>query len=208
MLSLQSYLADPCGAASLPYWKQKEIVIPDQMRIVHDRNYVPSMFPDADDEPYFKLSHDLKVIETYASPDIQIMSEPSAIDEFVSLINASYDDLGVTAEQMARYQQTSVFHPDLWVLLREKGTGTVLGGGIADYDSEAREVSLEWIQVLPACRKRGYGRMIVNHLLATMQGEARFATVSGKVNNPSCPEKLYRQCGFAGQDVWHILTLK
>lgn len=38
-----------------------------------------------------------------------------------------------------------------------------------------------------------------------MQGKARFATVSGKVNDPSAPQRLYRKCGFTGDDVWHIL---
>ena len=41
-----------------------------------------------------------------------------------------------------------------------------------------------------------------------MQGIAEFATVSGKVNNPTNPESLYRKCGFTGNDIWHILTLK
>ena len=131
---------------------------------------------------------------------------PWAINEFVRLINASYDDLSVTAEQLADCQQTPVFRRDLWILMKEKNSGEVLAGGIADYDREARELILEWIQVLPAYRRRGYGQLIVNHLLATMQGEARFATVSGKVNNPCCPEGLYRKCGFSGDDVWHILT--
>ena len=27
LLSLQSYLHDPCGTSSVPYWKQKRIII-------------------------------------------------------------------------------------------------------------------------------------------------------------------------------------
>ena len=29
-------------------------------------------------------------------------------------------------------------------------------------------------------------------------------TASGQCNNASTPEKLYRRCGFTGNDVWHI----
>lgn len=51
-----------------------------------------------------------------------------------------------------------------------------------------------------------FGQLIVNELLKRMMGIADFATVSGKVNNPTSPEILYRKCGFVGDDIWHILT--
>lgn len=35
-----------------------------------------------------------------------------------------------------------------------------------------------------------------------------FVTVSGKVDNDTKPEFLYRKCGFTGEDIWHILTKK
>ena len=206
MLALQSYLNDPCGTASLPYWKCKGIVVPDNMRIVHDRDFSDDMLRKYSDEPYFRLYHDLKSIQSMTMEGVEIVPAASSINEFVRLINASYDDLRVTAEQMESYQQTPVFCPDLWVLLKEKRTGAILGGGIADYDREIGELILEWIQVLPEYRRRGYGQVIVNSLLSKMQGVAKFATVSGKVSNPTDPEGLYRRCGFTGNDVWHILT--
>lgn len=207
-LSLQAYLSDPCAAASIPYWKQKTISLPLNMKIVHERDYNSEVFPDYTDEPYFRLYHDLKNI---AEPDLNeavTISVSSDTDDFVRLINASYTDLSVTREQLDGYRKTPVYCPDLWILLKEKSTGTVLAGGIADYDSEAGELILEWIQVHPEHRGCGYGQLIVNTLLAKMQGKAKFATVSGKVNNPTDPERLYRKCGFTGDDVWHILTKK
>lgn len=56
--------------------------------------------------------------------------------------------------------------------------------------------------VLSRSRLRKY---IVDFLLTQMQDKAKFATVSGKVNNATNPEKLYRKCGFIGNDIWHIL---
>ena len=206
MLTLQSYLNNPCGTASLPYWKQKGIVAPDNMRIVHKRDFSNDMLREYSDEPYFRLYHDLKGISPIPMDGVEIVSAASFIDEFVRLINASYNDLRVTAEQMESYQRTPVFCADLWLLLKEKETGTIFGGGIADYDREIGELILEWIQVLPEYRQRGYGQLIVNSLLARMQGVAKFATVSGKVNNPTSPEGLYRRCGFMGNNIWHVLT--
>lgn len=208
MLSLQSYLCDPCGTASIPYWKQKELMIPENMRIVHERDYTAEAFRDYKDEPYFRLYHNLKDIKQEITEEVEIVSGMHDIDEFVQLINASYSDLSVTTEQMESYRRTPVYCSDLWILLKEKVSGIVLAGGIADYDREANELILEWIQVLPSHRGRGYGQIIVNSLLSKMQEIAEFATVSGKVNNPTDPEGLYRKCGFTGNDIWHILTLK
>ena len=208
MLLLQSYLNDPCGTSSVPYWKHKRIVIPKSMKIVHEKDISNGVFREYSDEPYFRLYHDLKNIQQTTTSKVEVVSTKPCIDEFVRLINASYSDLGVTAEQMESYQQTPVYCPDLWILLKEKVTGTILAGGIADYDKEAGELILEWIQVLPNCRRRGYGQLIVNYLLSKMQGAAKFATVSGKMNSSFNPENLYRRCGFTGNDIWHILTKK
>lgn len=208
MLSLQSYLNNPCGTTSIPYWKYKGIVLPENMKIVHEREISDGIFQDYIDEPYFRLYHDLKNVEQMTAREIEIVLAKSSVDEFVRLINASYSELSVTAEQMERYQRTPVYCPNLWILLKEKRTGTILAGGIADYDKEVGELILEWIQVLPCYRRRGYGKLIVNYLLSEMQGVAKFATVSGKMNNPTNPEGLYRKCGFTGNDIWHILTKK
>ena len=206
MLSLLDYLSDPCGTSSLPYWKQKVIAVPEDMKIIHDRAYAAQAFSAYDDESYFRLFHDLKSIGRHMTPEADIISAPSDIDAFADLINASYQDLHMTAEQLRNYGKTPAYCPELWILMREKASGKLLTGGIADFDSEASELVLEWIQVLPAYRGRGYGQLIVNHLLARMQGAAQFATVSGKVRNPWNPEGLYRKCGFTGHDIWHVLT--
>lgn len=207
MLTLAEYLKDPCGNASLPYWKQKTLFLPDDVKIVHDRDYRAEEWKNFDDEPYFRLLHNLKNIAPRAALGM-VDGAHGAVDEFVRLINACYSDLRVTLEQIEGFRKMLAFCPDLWVLLKEGETGRVVGGGIGDFDGETGEATLEWIQVLPECRGRGYGHFIVNELLERMRGRARFATVSGKVKNPTRPEKLYRNCGFTGSDVWHILVRK
>lgn len=104
--------------------------------------------------------------------------------------------------------KSPVYCPDLWVLLKDRSTETYVGCGIADYDKDIGELIPEWIQILPQYRGRGYGYAIINYLLKKMQGKAKFATVSGQVNNPTNPEHLYRKCGFTGNDIWHILHKK
>ena len=53
--------------------------------------------------------------------------------------------------------------------------------------------------------EKGLAKYIVSELLWRLKGKAGFATVSGQCNNSTNPEKLYRKCGFTGNDVWHIL---
>lgn len=168
MLSLQEYVNDPCGTLSVPYWKSKGIVVPENMKIIHDRDYY-GMLNDYNDEAYFRLSHNLKNIGQVNLSDIEIVYGVSDINEFVRLINASYSDLSVTKEQIESYRKTPVYCSDLWILLKEKNSDTVVAGGIADYDREANELILEWIQVLPHYRKKGYGQLVVRSLLLKMQ---------------------------------------
>lgn len=48
----------------------------------------------------------------------------------------------------------------------------------------------------------------LNELLWRMKEKVDFVTVSGKSDNKTNPEGLYRSCGFTGNDLWHILKLK
>ena len=204
MLLLQEYVNDPCGTLSIPYWKSKELVVPENMKIIHDRDFSVGMLRGYKDEPYFRLSHNLKNIGQVFLTDVEPVSGSSNINEFVWLINASYSDISITKEQIESYCRTPVYCPDLWILFKEQNSNTIVAGGIADYDRETNELILEWIQVIPSCRGRGYGQYIVNALLSRAR-QAKFATVSGKVNNTTHPEKMYRKCGFKGNDIWHIL---
>lgn len=39
MTTKEQYLADPCGAASIPYWKVRSVAIHDGMMILHKDEY-------------------------------------------------------------------------------------------------------------------------------------------------------------------------
>lgn len=209
MISINEYLKNPCRSTSIPYWKQKDIVVPANMVILHNDEYTVENYKDYYDEPYFRLYHNLRNIDKAIANDVEfIHNAHDQIDDFVMLINNSYTDISVSKEQLESYRKTPVYYEKLWVLLRDKQAPKIVGGGIGDFDNETGEMILEWIQVLPGYRKRGYGQLIVNHMLGKMQNVAQFATVSGKVNNPTNPEKMYRKCGFVGNDIWHILTKK
>ena len=206
MVTTEAYRENPCGALSIPYWKNKHIRIPQNMRIVHDMAYSEDQYGAYRDEPYFRLYHPLTDIHIAPVNGISIVTaKPDDIPLLVDVINRSYTDLSVTVERLKGYTRTEAFCPELWILAVDDANACVAGCGIADLDRTLHEGIIEWIQVIPAYRGRKIGQLIVNELLMRMADMAEFATVSGKVNNAAAPEMLYRKCGFTGNDVWHIL---
>lgn len=209
MISLDAYRSDPCGTLSIPYWKNKSITVPPGMQIVHQRDFDASCCRVCRDEPYFRLMHDLTDVPADRSGRYHCKTaDETDLALMAVLINRSYTDLTVTESQLQGYRETAAFAPDMWIIAYDAQTKVCAGCGIADFDPEAREGVLEWIQVLPECRGRGAGQFIVNELLRRMAGRADFATVSGRADNATNPERLYRKCGFRGNDVWHILREK
>ena len=205
MISLTEYLNDPCGTLSIPYWKNKNINTPDYIKIVHQKDYFAENFSDYTDEKYFRLIHRLENIKSFSLDDFYVRTAaPKDILLIADLINRSYTDISVSCEQISALTHLDAYDKKLWIIAYDK-KGSAVGCGIADLDGETKEGILEWIQVLPEYRGNKIGRLIVNELLCRMTGKADFATVSGKVDNGSNPEILYRKCGFTGDDVWHIL---
>lgn len=209
MITLTEYLNNPCGTLSIPYWKAKSITIPTDIKIQHDRDFSSDILSEYTDEKYFRLYHRLKDIPEIVTDDFEITTATRRdIKEIVQIINDSYTDISVNKELIKGYTKTPVYNENLWIMVKEKATGKFVGCGLADYDAEAKELILEWIQVLPEYRGKKIGQLIVTELLFKMKGVADFASVSGKVDNITKPEVLYRKCGFVGNDVWHILHKK
>lgn len=209
MQEKHAYSKNPCGTYSVPCWKKQYIQIPENMKIIHDREFEDKLLLEYNDEKYFRLLHDLEDIKhvylenfyfkTVSVEDISLVRD---------LINGSYEDLSVTCEQLLGYTESEVYDENLWIIIYEKATNKPVACGIAELDREIKEGVLEWIQVLPEYRGKKLGQLLVNELLFRMQGKADFVTVSGKADNVTKPEMLYRKCGFTGADIWHILTEK
>lgn len=207
MLSQSGYLADPCGKSSIPYWKEKLVRIPDNIRVIHQRDMGQAPSGWKRDTVYFRLRHDLRAIGTAAVSGYRMASAGGMdAEDIAEIINHSYTDCRVSRETVLGYAETPVYAPGLWIFAEDEENGERVACGLAALDRETGEMSLEWIQVLSGCRGRGIGGALVNELLRRGSAAARFATVSGKRGSGSSPEQLYRRCGFTGQDYWHILN--
>lgn len=120
-------------------------------------------------------------------------------------INQCYENIRVNEKIVQSWLNHPVYDPDLWIWIKESHTKQLAALGIAEIGHSVPEASLEWIQVHPGYQRTGLGRALVGELLRRALPDVRFTTVSGEVNNPSSPEKLYRQAGFTGTDVWWML---
>ena len=200
------YIKDPCRASSVPYWKAVCIAVPENMKIVHDQDFSIGLLEQYTDEPYFRIRHDLQSVEPIAVPKGHSLCEGTA-EEYASHIHECYGN-GMTAAEVRDFAKREVYRPELWLALRDGETGRIVATGIAELDSQTKEGILEWIQVSESYRGCGLGTFIVKELLWRLKGKAEFATVSGQCNNPTNPEALYRKCGFAGNDVWHVMSKK
>lgn len=207
LLEVEKYCEDPCGSASIPYWKAMGISVPENMKILHDREFRSEMLEAYMDTPYFRLRHDLRCLVPATLPQGFSLYDASA-EDFAAHINKCYDGIGVTTADLQSYTQRKVFCSELWLAVRDDETGEITATGIAELDQEIGEGVLEWIQVSKEYRGRGLGGYLVRELLWRMRNHAKFATVSGQCDNASNPERLYRSCGFSGNDVWHILCGK
>ena len=204
MENKSQYLENPCRASSIPYWKAISVSVPENMRILHNEDFGAALLEQFTDEPYFRLKHDLQNINPAVIPDGFELCTATLAD-FADHINSCYGGACVTEDELRSYTARKVYCPELWIVIRNIKTGTIAATGIAELDQEICEGILEWIQVSEEYRRCNLGRCIVNELLWRMKDMAKFATVSGQCNNPWKPEKLYRKCGFAGNDIWHVL---
>lgn len=202
----ETYLADPCRASSLPFWKTNSVTVPEGMLILReDDPRLGKVSPSCIDTPYFKLIHSMQRIDRTALPMGYCFITPNetALSDHIS---SCYASERVSASELASYQFHPTYAPDLWLAIQDNETKAVIASGIAELDTDIREGILEWIQVSPAYRRQEFGQLIVNELLSRLQGRADFVTVSGKQNDLLNPRALYERCGFGAGMIWHILT--
>ncbi|MGL4336340.1 MAG: GNAT family N-acetyltransferase [Turicibacter sp.] len=211
-MTKEIYLNNPCKTYALPYWKQKDIIIPDHFKIIHDSEFNKSYLTQYSDKQYFRLLHNLNLINTsqlitepYYIRSVNLSSEKEIV---VNMINSCYSTISVDLVKITNWTTETTFDNDLWIWIIDGMSNTPVALGIANFDPELKEGSLEWIQVMPEYRRKGLGQLIVTELLVRLNTKATFVTVSGEVDNMTNPENLYRKCGFVGHDIWHVLSKK
>ncbi|MBU1144593.1 MAG: GNAT family N-acetyltransferase [Firmicutes bacterium] len=204
-MNLNEYLSNPCRSLSIPYWKNKIIETPPNIQIIHEKDFLNLKFNYLKSDRFFRLIHRLKMVSK-EDEIIQNIDMKNDINELIYKMNSCYqkEKIRVSKEDIKQWISRSVFQENLWVKIVIDGK--IIASGIAEFDFEAKEGVLEWIQVLPKYQRRGYGKLIINALLNRLSKKANFVTVSGRLDNTSNPKKIYTDCGFEGNDIWYVCT--
>lgn len=153
---------------------------------------------------FFRLIHDNSEINAWTLPhgysicDVHIDAEISLISEFIA---ACYEHMKPSYNVVMKWTLHKVFDKRLWIWIKDEN-GEHAALGIAEIDESVSEASLEWIQVHPKYQGKGLGKVLVLELLNRVATRVDFTTVSGECDNETNPERLYRNCGFVGNDVW------
>lgn len=201
MITIDEYLSNPCGTLSIPYWKNKIIEIPSNITIIHKNNF-NNQFNEY--QRFFRLSHLLESIDI-SKNKVERINLNTDKTSLISMINRcyKYQNISVNENDILNWCNHPTYNNQLWFKIEKDGF--MIASGIAEYDEEINEGILEWIQVLPEYQNKGYGKSLVNSLLMELKNlGAKFVTVSGSLDNSNAPEKLYRNCGFTGDDIWYI----
>ena len=209
------YEKDPCNYSALPYWKETTFTKPDNIKVYHESEW-NKLSKNAKKEfikvdKFFRIKHNLEQINNEDLPKncryrTFDPNNEKDFDKALEIIQISYPNTDLTKDKLKEYIKNDVYKNELWIFIDKINNGmyTPIAFGIAEFDSLVKEGILEWIQVLPEYRGKGFGKFLVAELLRRMKGKAKFATVSGDCNNISNPIGLYRKTGFAGDSIWYI----
>ncbi len=198
------------------HWQRdrRELVLPISVlegvrfALLHDdfaASIPPQLFRQR--HAYFRLMHrgapiaPVKMEPRWAFAPAQPITEAATVSD---LICRSYETLQPTPEMVLSWTTHPVYDPTLWLWVVDRRADRPVALGIAERDPTVPEGSLEWIQVLPAYRRRGLGSALVCELLRRLAGQVAFITVSGELANAQALA-LYRHCGFDGDDIWWLL---
>lgn len=203
-LSADAYRRDPGKASALAYWKAVRNPTPVGVCVVHaSADHAAPGHP----QRFFKLVHHLVDIPDLPLPDgfrwISVADERWC-EPIADLMADAYGGaMCVDAREVASWQTRPVHDARGWIGVVVDDERLV-GAAIADLDPVVGEISLDWIQVRPPWQGCGVGRALVTEVLRRFRHDADFATVAGDLDNEHAPERLYRACGFIGDDVWHV----
>ena len=209
------YEKDPCNFSALPYWKETTFTKSDNIKVYHESEWnklskhTKKEFIKVD--KFFRIKHSLDQINKEDLPKdcryrtFDINNEKD-FDKALEIIEISYPNTDLTKDKLKEYTKSDVYKNELWVFIDiiNNGMHIPIAFGIADFDPLVKEGILEWIQVLPEYKGKGFGTFLVAELLRRMKRKAKFATVSGDCNNISNPIGLYRKSGFVGDSIWYI----
>lgn len=211
--SKEDYLKNPCRYSALPFWKEKDLVLPDTISVFHKEDWDRLREEERSKyyklERFFRIYHDLEDLGQVSVPsgfrlrDFDFSREED-YEIGLNIIKNSYENMDISVEKLKSYRETAVFNESLWFFIEEAESEMPIAFIIGDLDLDLAEGIIEWLQVSKDFRKMGLASILLMEFLSRLKEIGNFATVSGDLDNASDPLGVYRKNGFIGEDVWYI----
>ncbi len=162
-------------------------------------------------QPYFRLLHDHAEIPQGALPDgfrFDSVQFPLERDRVLAMIAHADGDGKPGTDTVESWLLPPVYEADFWLWVKDTQIGAPVALAAGVLDREIGEAVLTWVQVIPAYQGRGLAAALVSELLGRSAAKARFTTVSSVFDfrERENPGGFFRQFGFAGADVWWLLS--
>ena len=160
MISIEEYKQNPCEALSIPYWKATDIIIPDNVKIIHNKNFDETLLEKYSDKQYFRLIHRLNYVPDFSNNDFTYkMLSKEKTNEVADMINASYlhTDVFVSADYIKGLTEAKVYFPELWIGAFDNTK--LVGSIICDLDTNIGEGIICLLYTSPSPRDRSLSRM-------------------------------------------------
>ncbi len=162
-------------------------------------------------QPFFRLLHDHARISAPSLPDgfrFEAVQIPLERDRVLAMIAHADGDGKPATETVESWMQPPVYEADFWLWVKDTNIGmpVALVSGVLDRD--IGEAVLTWVQVIPAYQGKGLAAALVSEMLQRSAQKAQFTTVSSVFDfrERENPGAFFRQFGFAGEDVWWLLS--
>ena len=225
MILTEKYLKDPIHTLAIPLWKHNTTAIRQDMMYVIDENFNEMLYRDFKDTLYLRLKHDLLNLKLSKIPNHYCFSSYKESDGVLiyNVLKECYGD-EIEYDKIDHMIKDETFNDLLCVFLYNEKVFNLenfihlrklnndkeknykpLGLVIAQFDQKTKEASIEYLCVLEKYREKGLGTLLLQEILIRISNIADFATVSFKKEGNEHLEKLFRDAGFEGNAVWHML---
>ena len=169
-MDIKEYLSNPCGMLSIPYWKYKTLDIPSSVTIIHERDWKNQSH---NYQRFFRVKHNLDNLPI-VDFDFELLNIDNQAEELAAMVNSCYKDEGITLNEqdILSWRNHKTFREYLCVYIKDNN-GLMIASGIAEFDQECKEGTIEWVQVLPEYRRKGIASAITSRLAVEIMNRGK-----------------------------------
>ncbi len=225
MITIDKYLNNPTKTLHCTYNQYKTRALKKNEVIVSCDKYREEDYLDYFDSKIMRMKHDLHNL-TSSKINKNLSFKSSTFEPYEDENKYFIDDLYTLMKEISLVSDEDFDHitkvikdnnydTELCFILytakpyrsiSQKRKRYPVGFCYATLDKTIGEATIEAFGIIPELRKKGYAKIIIEELLLRLANlDAVFMTVQFPLYDDHILEKLFKDCGFTDEYVWHIL---